>query len=759
MRFTFKYLIVLICGFNSLLIGAQTTSWKGVTNTNWTTASNWTSGVPTSTVDAIIGDANFTGSFQPALNGSANCKNLSVGSGLRSSTLSIANNITVWGSLSVGSNGTILANSANKTITLKGNWTMQGAYSSSNSSTTVTFSGSVVQTITGNTTFRRLTISANATVLLASSITVNNRLSVSGVLDPTDACLVNGTGTLSVSSAGTLMVYTSTFSGNYALSGTKTLNKTSTVDYLSNSVNQTISGSITHGKLKISGGASKSLVSTSSVIADQLIIDPGIVFYAGSSTNILVKGSITNNGTLYGQSSIIRMDGSATNISGSGVFNFNHLTLEGTSDVTLNAPINVMGNLTIDGAFDANGYKVAFIGSSNSTISGSATAKIFDELEQNKTSGYTALSSSITIANRLSLLAGKINTTSTNYINMADNSTASSGSSVSFVNGPMRKTGNDAFVFPIGKGTKWARLGISAPSNASDAFTVEYFDAAYSNTSSKSTTPGLILNNVSIVEYWDCARSVGSSAVTVQLFWENTLSGINNYSSDLVVAHWNGSAWENKGQTGISSGISGNITSSTNTSFSPFTFGSLSPSFNPLPITLLNFDGKMDANNQVELNWRTVSETNNKFFTLERSSDGFYFTPFAEIQATGNSNSVLSYQAVDLNPNVGYTYYRLKQTDFNGNLSYAKNIVSVFNGLKQSTFAVYPNPSAGLIQLDFESKEGAVLNVKNNMGASVYTIDLMQGSSQIDLSHLPAGVYVLCLESALTSQTCKLIKN
>ena len=233
MRFTFKYLIVLICGFNSLLIGAQTTSWKGVTNTNWTTASNWTSGVPTSTVDAIIGDANFTGSFQPALNGSANCKNLIVGSGLRSSTLSIANNITVWGRLSVGSNGTILANTANKTITLKGNWTMQGAYSSSNSSTAVTFSGSVVQTITGSTTFRRLPVSANASLLLASSITVNNSLSVSGVLDPTDAYIVDGTGTLSLSSAGTLMVYASTFSGNYALSGPITLNKTSTVNYAS----------------------------------------------------------------------------------------------------------------------------------------------------------------------------------------------------------------------------------------------------------------------------------------------------------------------------------------------------------------------------------------------------------------------------------------------------------------------------------------------------------------------------------------------
>jgi hypothetical protein len=738
---------------------AQTTSWKGVTSTNWTTASNWTSGVPTSTVDAIIGDANFSGSFQPALNGTANCKNLSVGSGLRSSTLSIANNLTVWGSVSVGSNGTILANTSNKTITVNGNWTMQGAYSSSRSSAAVTFSGSVVQTITGSTTFRRLTVSANTTLLLASNITVNNGLTVNGVLNPSAAYLVDGTGTLTLSSTGTLKVYTSTFNGNYALSGTKTLNKSSTVDYASNTLNQSISSSFTHGKLRISGGGSKSLSSASSITVDQIIIDPDLVLYAGSYTNILVNGSITNNGTLEGQSSVIRMGGSPSSINGSGVFNFNHLALTNPSVVTLNSPIKVMGNLTIDGAFNANGYKVTFIGSGNSTISGSSTSKIFDELEQNKTSGYTALSAPITITGGLLMVSGNINTSSSNYINMADNSTASSGSSLSFVNGPMRKTGNDAFVFPVGKGTKWARLGIGAPSNILDVFTAEYFDAAYSNTSSKSTSLGLALNNVSIVEYWDCARTSGSSAVSVQLFWENTLSGINNYSSDLVVAHWNGSAWESKSQTNISAGISGNITSTLNTSFSPFTFGSLSPSFNPLPITLLNFDANLNANYQVELNWRTVSETNNKFFTVERSNDAIYFEPLEDVLSAGNSNVVVSYQTLDARPYNGLTYYRLKQTDLNGEVSYAKNIVSVYHGVKKSTFSVFPNPSTGIIQIDFQNKETGILSILNCMGKKVFTINLNAENSQIDLSQLTTGVYLIQIESGSVVETCKLIKN
>ncbi|HSB92029.1 MAG TPA: hypothetical protein VLC28_02880, partial [Flavitalea sp.] len=44
------------------------TSWKGTVSTNWTTAGNWSAGVPTANVDVIIGDANFTGSNQPTVN-------------------------------------------------------------------------------------------------------------------------------------------------------------------------------------------------------------------------------------------------------------------------------------------------------------------------------------------------------------------------------------------------------------------------------------------------------------------------------------------------------------------------------------------------------------------------------------------------------------------------------------------------------------------------------------------------------------------
>ena len=63
-----KFLSFLVLLLNAVALNAQT-SWVGNVSSTWKTASNWTNGVPTSTIDAIIGDANFTGAFQPALIG------------------------------------------------------------------------------------------------------------------------------------------------------------------------------------------------------------------------------------------------------------------------------------------------------------------------------------------------------------------------------------------------------------------------------------------------------------------------------------------------------------------------------------------------------------------------------------------------------------------------------------------------------------------------------------------------------------------
>lgn len=143
---------------------------------------------------------------------------------------------------------------------------------------------------------------------------------------------------------------------------------------------------------------------------------------------------------------------------------------------------------------------------------------------------------------------------------------------------------------------------------------------------------------------------IGDSNFTVQLFWENAAeSGITAYTSDLVVAHWNGSAWENAGQSAITTSNPGNVTSNTVSSFSPFTFGSLSPGVNSLPIELLDFAAKL-KNEVVELKWETTTEINNDYFTIEKSTDGVNFKEVEKIKGAGNSSINIAYKSYDTNP-------------------------------------------------------------------------------------------------------------
>ena len=69
------------------------------------------------------------------------------------------------------------------------------------------------------------------------------------------------------------------------------------------------------------------------------------------------------------------------------------------------------------------------------------------------------------------------------------------------------------------------------------------------------------------------------------------------------------------------------------------------------------------ANNNVLLNWSTASETNNDYFTIERSIDGINFRSVLTKRGAGNSTSRRNYEAIDDNPIEGQSYYRLKQTD------------------------------------------------------------------------------------------------
>ncbi|WP_422354293.1 T9SS type A sorting domain-containing protein [Roseivirga pacifica] len=143
-----------------------------------------------------------------------------------------------------------------------------------------------------------------------------------------------------------------------------------------------------------------------------------------------------------------------------------------------------------------------------------------------------------------------------------------------------------------------------------------------------------------------------------------------------------------------------------------------------LPITLIDFTAKVSGS-VVQLDWSTASETNNEYFTIERSSDGSNFHAVLTVDGAGNSSGVIDYQAIDPFPMNGRTYYRLKQTDFNGQFEYSKLVAVDFHGLQgEHDFALIKNP--------VQNGEIVYLEFSESLSAQPITVQMINGSGRVE---------------------------
>ena len=172
----------------------------------------------------------------------------------------------------------------------------------------------------------------------------------------------------------------------------------------------------------------------------------------------------------------------------------------------------------------------------------------------------------------------------------------------------------------------------------------------------------------------------------------------------------------------------------------------------PLPIELLSFSGKYFLEGKVILKWTTSSESNNEYFSIDRSYDGKKFEVSGNILGTGNSSTKRSYEFIDypdLNKLTSSTiYYRLKQTDFNGGFSYSSVVQVLIN--EKSDFSVFSNPILQNLIIAFpESYYDTLLHLKifDITGKLLYSESVVPQEAnnklKIDITGLNRGVYFL----------------
>ena len=165
-----------------------------------------------------------------------------------------------------------------------------------------------------------------------------------------------------------------------------------------------------------------------------------------------------------------------------------------------------------------------------------------------------------------------------------------------------------------------------------------------------------------------------------------------------------------------------------------------------LPIELVRFSARY-RNGVVIVEWETATELNNDFFTIERSLNATDFEVLTTLPGAGNSQERISYQWSDLKPISGNSYYRLKQTDFDGQFTYSDIELVTFSSNGAFEVKVFPNPASELLSVTFDG--GLNLNeVKIRLvdvsGKQVFSKIFTENQEiAINVSNLNRGIYLI----------------
>lgn len=163
-----------------------------------------------------------------------------------------------------------------------------------------------------------------------------------------------------------------------------------------------------------------------------------------------------------------------------------------------------------------------------------------------------------------------------------------------------------------------------------------------------------------------------------------------------------------------------------------------------LPVELMYFNAAYNGAG-VDLGWATASEKNNSHFTVERSRNGIDFEEVLNVKGASQATQKITYHEKDNEPLSGISYYRLKQTDRDGTVTYSSmQAVEISQG---TSVRLFPNPTAtGHIVV--EGKVGSIVTVLDAMGQVVLEKNIADEKTDIDLNKSGKGMYTVIVNSA-----------
>ncbi len=502
-------------------------------------------------------------------------------------------------------------------------------------------------------------------------------------------------------------------------------------------------------------------------IGRDMILNAGSFTSGVNNTIEVARDLMVNGGTFSGQTG------------GEKMVNGDLTIMAGTFTAGSGGTLTLLGDLTVSGGTFSGGsgtHKTLFQGTAGQATSGSIT---LNRLEIDNSAGLS-LGGATNISTELLLTNGHI-TPGSNAFVLATNATVTPtfGQETSFVNGRLRKTltAGSSFTFPIGRNGLWRYSSVINPQPSTATWEFEYINqVATTDPLVDNMTPSSAsIETISGTEHWKVSDGTGGASgrtATIGLSWgiESDVSASSVERQDLVVMLWNDatSQWDSRGGANFSGGNTqsrGSFNSSATISFSEqiVTLGSTDDA-NPLPVTLVFFNGEV-VDESVLLRWITESELENDYFEVQRSSDGYEFAGLAQIPGQGTTSVTHEYSFIDDRMPLGKSYYRLKQVDFNGAITYSEVISVSFEQTRPLSVTVFPNPThSNDINIEvLGNKSGSThLRLIDFQGKEVYrhTIDNQSFRRTVRLGlnePLRAGVYILELLNGYERVTRKIV--
>lgn len=217
-----------------------------------------------------------------------------------------------------------------------------------------------------------------------------------------------------------------------------------------------------------------------------------------------------------------------------------------------------------------------------------------------------------------------------------------------------------------------------------------------------------------------------------------------------------GEFWRDIG--GIGDLESNNVTISSTESLttlgnSRFTYGWY---FVPLPVEVLSLQAKVVNQNQVQLDWVVANESRLAYYGIERSTDGQKFEEIARVEARNSGETVAAYYHIDSAPRRGVNYYRLRQEEKDGKVSYSKVVAAEVKGeaREPGNMSVYPNPNVGsevfvmLPHADINAVTLRVYDMRGRLIKEVKQAKVDAHTLRLQFTQKPqAGVYLLSLQT------------